>query len=83
MPLIYFDFHCPDCGNTFDRMVTQEVHATSCPNCSCETATRLISPVRIDYKSMDTPHAIRMWDKSRRQKMKIEQKNQLNHGTYD
>lgn len=74
MPL--YDYHCDNCGETFDefRSVSQR---KSCPCVVCgEKARKLLSTAHIDYYNMGVdsgfPTALDKWDKMHRKEAKRE-----------
>lgn len=88
-----FDFRCQVCDHVFEAWDNSDRTANpACPECGHKESKRQISTPRLDYSRMvtDGKHssdgmttAIDKWEQGRREKMKIEKRNQENHGTYD
>ena len=85
MPI--YDFKCNECDNVTEHIVRMSVESLPCPDCGADTV-RLIGCPNLSISNLAagasaTVDSIDKWDKMRKQKMAIEQKNQDNHGTYD
>lgn len=88
-----FDFRCHTCDHVFEDWDTSDRSAKpACPSCGSSDTHRLIATPRMDLarsvangeaSSDGMTTAIDKWDRARRQKMKIEQRNLERHGTYD
>ena len=77
--LMMFDFLCDRCGEMFERLVESDKHEYDCPDCGA-VAKRVISPVNFDTLHMgvsgDMPTFTDKWDKMRREKAKLERKQE-------
>jgi len=90
---ILSDFRCRSCSAVSEHTITHDGAATpKCPECGHPDMTRLIGAPRILYGSIATDGkpssdgmttSIDRWQKGRKQKMKLEQRNLDRHGTYD
>ena len=82
MALRMFDFRC-DVGHVHERLVESAVRFVLCQTCG-RPANRLIAAPRcqLDGCSGDFPSAAMKWEANRESHMKVEKKNQENHGTY-
>lgn len=88
MKLMLFDFECSSgrCGHTFEALVPSESRYTECEKCGA-TASRLISPVRIDRSAIAltkgaSPESIAHFDRVHRERKAIEEKRYETHGDY-
>ena len=85
MKRLLFDYSCRDCGEEFEELVERDNPGlVKCPSCASTSTTRLISPVRLDYRlgvkaDVFTTLGDR-WEKIQRQRQKIEQKRRDSHG---
>ena len=69
--LMLFDFECKYCG-TFEELVRSTEHSTDCPKCGA-ISSRMISPVRFDYRmgvSTGFPTMADKWSRMQEQKAK-------------
>ena len=88
-----YNFRCDSCDHRFEDWDTMETSAkVACPSCDSSDVVRLISKPRLDYTGMvangsassdGMTTAIDRWERARKEKMKIEQRNLDRHGTYD
>lgn len=83
--LMFFDFHCTECGLTTEDFVSTE---TMTIPCACEgTAGRILSAVRIDRTRIAasgsaSPESIAHFDRIHQQRKTIEEKCMREHGDY-
>jgi len=82
--LIFFDFRCTRCEHKFDKLVKSDVYVLPCPKCS-KPSKRLISAPTIDPRmGLDiegNPTMAAKWERTRKQRAKIEKKHYEEHGT--
>lgn len=73
--LIVFDFRCPSCDKTFERLIKSEVKAVPCPFCEA-LAERAISPPHFDIRmgvDGSMPTMTDKWERMHRQRAKLEE----------
>lgn len=83
--LMYLDFHCTECGTTFEAFVPTEVTQQLC-ECGV-TARRILSAVRIDRTRIATtlgasPESVAHFDRIHQQRKTIEERTFKEHGDY-
>ena len=81
-----FDFECQSCNAKFEDLIQPDERTTVCPKCGA-TASRVISPVRIDRLSLALqegfPGAADYFDRVHRERKAIEERSEANHGEGD
>ncbi len=83
--LRHYDFHCTECGTTFEEFVesAETEHACECGS----TAGRILSAIRIDRSAIAvtlgaSPESIAHFDRVHQQRKTIEEKTMREHGDY-
>ena len=79
---MFFDFHCDNCGTTVEGFVKPDTFLTPCTNCKSQ-ARRLISTPRVALPGTDPdfPGAWAKWEKTRKNKRKVEKAHFDRNGT--
>lgn len=77
MPM--YEYHCQDCGTSFNALVKMSDRAQGCPCPNCEGW----GDYKISAPCFKEDIMSERWKKNRESHMKKEQKNMKNHGTYD
>lgn len=83
--LRHLDFHCTECGATYERFVDHKVEELECI-CG-KTARRILSAVRIDRSAIAltvgaSPESIAHFDRLHQQRKTIEERTFKEHGDY-
>ena len=80
---LVFDHECTSCAHVFEELVYLDGPHPACPKCATPNATRLLAAPRIDPKlgvSSAFPTMADKWARVRRQRQKIADKLQREHG---
>lgn len=86
MKLFMLDFECQRCAHAFEDLLPHDTRETACPKCGY-TATRQISPVRIDRSAIAltkgaSPESIAHFDRIHRERKAKEERALERHGDY-
>lgn len=84
--LMFYDYHCTDCGDTHEAFCPTTELEHECPECG-RTARRILSAVRIDRTRIATtanasPESIAHFDRIHQQRKTIEERSMREHGDY-
>jgi len=79
--MILFDFTCPSCGHTHERLVKSDCRTDECPECG-SLAERIISPVRCKLDGTDPsfPGAYDKWARDHEKRARQDAKRHAEHG---
>jgi len=93
MSRIIRDIRCDDCDAVIERWISKEELASlTCPTCDSSNMTTMIGTPHFGFTASVTngqassdgmTTSIDRWEKARKQKQRIEQRNLERHGTYD